>query len=252
VRLDHNLLSLLRETKCTHSAVCAPWNEETTVCRILSCRRQAPVRLPARRSLQIVWDDPPPPLRGYGATGPPTPPRWSRQTTAGARGLAAPKRSKIAKAGPQAEHDYASSRGAVRGAFPGGHRRGVTPVPIPNTEVKPSTADGTARVTAWESRSLPGVFFATAAVHPHRGRFHVPRASSARDRSVHVEDMLARELFGLPRVTRLAGMVYRPGGPTPPDGRSPNARNGYRAHRSYPHRLLAAVRGPRSARCLSG
>jgi hypothetical protein len=29
--------------------------------------------------------------------------------------------------------------------FPGGHRRGVTPVPIPNTEVKPSTADGTAR-----------------------------------------------------------------------------------------------------------
>ena len=29
--------------------------------------------------------------------------------------------------------------------FPGGHRGGVTPVPIPNTEVKPSTADGTAR-----------------------------------------------------------------------------------------------------------
>ena len=29
---------------------------------------------------------------------------------------------------------------------------GVTPVPIPNTEVKPSTADGTAWVTAWESR----------------------------------------------------------------------------------------------------
>ena len=42
--------------------------------------------------------------------------------------------------------------------FPGGHRRGVTPVPIPNTEVKLSTADGTARVTAWESRSLPGLF----------------------------------------------------------------------------------------------
>ena len=42
--------------------------------------------------------------------------------------------------------------------FPGDHRRGVTPVPIPNTEVKPSTADGTAWVTAWESRSLPGVF----------------------------------------------------------------------------------------------
>ena len=42
--------------------------------------------------------------------------------------------------------------------FPGGHRSRVTPVPIPNTEVKPATADGTACVGAWESRSLPGVF----------------------------------------------------------------------------------------------
>ncbi len=40
---------------------------------------------------------------------------------------------------------------------PGGHRSRVTPVPIPNTEVKPATADGTAWETAWESRSLPGV-----------------------------------------------------------------------------------------------
>ena len=42
--------------------------------------------------------------------------------------------------------------------FLGGDRRGVTPVPMPNTVVKPSTADGTARVTVWESRSLPGFF----------------------------------------------------------------------------------------------
>ena len=41
--------------------------------------------------------------------------------------------------------------------FPGGHGGGVTPVPIPNTEVKPSCADDTAGVTLWESRSLPGV-----------------------------------------------------------------------------------------------
>ena len=41
--------------------------------------------------------------------------------------------------------------------FPGGHRGRVTPVPIPNTEVKPATADGTACVGVWESRSLPGV-----------------------------------------------------------------------------------------------
>ena len=33
----------------------------------------------------------------------------------------------------------------------------VTPVPVPNTEVKPAGADGTARVTAWESRKSPGL-----------------------------------------------------------------------------------------------
>src|SRR5262249_50782223 len=42
--------------------------------------------------------------------------------------------------------------------YAGGHRIRVTPVPIPNTEVKPDTADGTARETGWESRSLPAVF----------------------------------------------------------------------------------------------
>ena len=31
-----------------------------------------------------------------------------------------------------------------------------TPVPIPNTMVKPQRADGTARETVWESRILPG------------------------------------------------------------------------------------------------
>ena len=41
--------------------------------------------------------------------------------------------------------------------FPGGHRSRVTPVPIPNTEVKPATADGSARAGGWESRSLPGI-----------------------------------------------------------------------------------------------
>jgi hypothetical protein len=40
----------------------------------------------------------------------------------------------------------------------GGNVGGVTPVPIPNTEVKPSRADGTPRETAWESRSLPDFF----------------------------------------------------------------------------------------------
>ena len=36
--------------------------------------------------------------------------------------------------------------------FAGEHTARVTPVPIPNTEVKPRWADGTARVTVWEIR----------------------------------------------------------------------------------------------------
>ena len=43
--------------------------------------------------------------------------------------------------------------------LPGGHSGEETPVPIPNTVVKLSSAHGTARVTLWESRSLPGNFF---------------------------------------------------------------------------------------------
>src|SRR5437867_808377 len=40
----------------------------------------------------------------------------------------------------------------------GGYIGGVTPVPIPNTEVKPTRADGTAREAVWESRSPPHFF----------------------------------------------------------------------------------------------
>ena len=41
---------------------------------------------------------------------------------------------------------------------PGDHSGEETPVPIPNTEVKLPSADGTARGTVWESRSSPGFF----------------------------------------------------------------------------------------------
>ena len=37
----------------------------------------------------------------------------------------------------------------------GGYSGEVTPVPIPNTEVKLFCADGTARATVWESRTPP-------------------------------------------------------------------------------------------------
>ena len=43
--------------------------------------------------------------------------------------------------------------------FIGGHSEEDPPVPIPNTEVKLFSADGTAWVTVWESRSSP-IFFA--------------------------------------------------------------------------------------------
>ena len=43
------------------------------------------------------------------------------------------------------------------GKVPGGIAGGATPVPIPNTEVKPSRADDTAAARLWESRTLPGI-----------------------------------------------------------------------------------------------
>ena len=39
----------------------------------------------------------------------------------------------------------------------GGHSVGETPGPIPNPEAKPTSADGTALVTVWESRTPPDI-----------------------------------------------------------------------------------------------
>ena len=44
---------------------------------------------------------------------------------------------------------------AVRASEAGDLTAGETPVPIPNTEVKPRWADCTARESVWESRSSP-------------------------------------------------------------------------------------------------
>jgi hypothetical protein len=59
-------------------------------------------------------------------------------------------------------------------AFPGDNGGGATPVPIPNTEVKPSSADGTAWVTVWESRSSPGLHFRQPASNGGLSAFKVP------------------------------------------------------------------------------
>ena len=49
----------------------------------------------------------------------------------------------------------------------GGDNEGVTPVPIPNTEVKPFSADGTWLETARESRSLPDSIFLSSSMAEH-------------------------------------------------------------------------------------
>ena len=46
-------------------------------------------------------------------------------------------------------------------------RKGETPVPIPNTTVKTSTADSTMRVTAWEGRWLPDIYGDIAQLGEH-------------------------------------------------------------------------------------
>src|SRR5690606_18136552 len=52
----------------------------------------------------------------------------------------------------------------------GGHGAGEPPVPIPNTVVKPRSADGTARATGWESTSPPAQDLVTSVVPTHPGR----------------------------------------------------------------------------------
>src|SRR5579871_3893260 len=47
-------------------------------------------------------------------------------------------------------------RVAAEPTVSGGHGGGETPVPIPNTAVKPASADGTWGATPWESRTPPG------------------------------------------------------------------------------------------------
>ena len=64
--------------------------------------------------------------------------------------------------------------------YAGGHRIRVTPVPIPNTEVKPDTADGTVWETVWESRSLPALFLEARSLKNDRAFFvdREPRGTS--------------------------------------------------------------------------
>ena len=57
--------------------------------------------------------------------------------------------------------DRAAENHPARACEAGDLTAGETPVPIPNTEVKPRRADCTARESVWESRSLPALIKAT-------------------------------------------------------------------------------------------
>ena len=50
---------------------------------------------------------------------------------------------------------------------------GETPVPMPNTAVKPSCADGTSPARGWESRSSPGFFFSAYSYQPSAVRYQL-------------------------------------------------------------------------------
>ena len=84
----------------------------------------------------------------------------------------------------------------------GGASEGVTPVPIPNTEVKPFSADDTARETVWERRSPPDLTRALGAL-PLEGPFSFPRRRVGDTRD-NKDDKGACDLAGfLPLVLRV-------------------------------------------------
>ena len=67
----------------------------------------------------------------------------------------------------------------ARREISGDHSGGETPVPIPNTAVKPTSADGTALATGWKSRSLPGI--SLFCLHTETAGACAPAVSRLRD-----------------------------------------------------------------------
>ena len=63
--------------------------------------------------------------------------------------------------------DRKTKSGKKKFTLSGDDGEGVPPVPIPNTEVKPFSADGTWLETARESRSLPEFIFLNSSMVEH-------------------------------------------------------------------------------------
>src|SRR5256885_10843004 len=82
---------------------------------------------------------------------------------------------------------------------------GETPGPIPNPEAKPFSADGTALVTGWESRTPPDILRLCRAMSQkrkalgHRGPFVVSEpAASARGGTCHRPSAAPARMYGPP------------------------------------------------------
>src|ERR1700687_4998950 len=147
----------------------------------------------------------------------------------------------------------------------GGHRSRVTPVPIPNTEVKLATADGTAWETVWESRSLPAVIPRKPDVRDHVGLSPFQRAALRLPHSFHASAAscekgpakvphgkrvrASRSLTHLDRwQTFVLFICFNPEGPRdePNARRRPGAAGGRRRGGVLPRARTA--RGPRPGR----
>ena len=93
--------------------------------------------------------------------------------------------------------------------FFGGYVRGEIPDPIPNSEVKPSRADGTAREAAWESRTPPELIL-KGPMHLHGAFFLAcgPGWAPAGERSVG-QPGWARLVGGLCRLVQGGAVAWR-------------------------------------------
>ncbi len=105
--------------------------------------------------------------------------------------------------------------------FSGGHSGGETPVPIPNTEVKPASADGTWGETPWESRTSPE-YLAVRSPPPLAGGFVAPRTPvrwrPCPDRTRKIVAPVGRVLPAAEAARPVGPALRNPGRVAPPAG----------------------------------
>ena len=90
--------------------------------------------------------------------------------------------------------------------FSGGFGEGETPLPIPNREVKPLSADGTWLARAWESRTPPVSSQHTRAAHrAARGRARRRRRVRVRPADRHETAELRPRFVDIYAVTSTTG-----------------------------------------------